>query len=56
MRADDNVHKALLKVRNRALLLRLAAEPREHVHTTRKIHQPLGKGIEMLLCEDCGRH
>ena len=56
MGADDNVHQALLEVRDGLRLLRLGAEPREHVHPAREVQKSCGKCIVMLLCEDGGRH
>ncbi len=56
VRTDDDIHHALLQIRDRLLLLRRRAEPGEQIDPHRKIFHPLHKRIIMLLRQNGRGH
>ena len=56
VRTDDDIHHALLQIRDRLLLLCRRAEPGEQIDPHRKIFHPLHKRIIMLLRQNGRGH
>ena len=54
--SDNNIHHAFFQIFDGFLLLFWAAETAKQIYSHREIFHPLGKGIIMLLRQDCGRY
>ena len=54
--ADDDIHAAFSQRCDGRALFADRAEAREHVDAHGKAGEPLSKGVQVLLSEDCGGH